>query len=155
MHEVAAELRRLQRDDGRVLPADVVDAARDPASPLHAHFTWDDDRAAGLRRLDEARALIRRVRIEVTVRDIPLIVPAYVRDPELDPRHAGYIETTRLRTEEDAARAAIVAEMQRVAHAVRRAKSLAIVLGVADAIEQIETIARGVTARISNDELNA
>lgn len=148
MSDLATELRALQNPDGRLLPADVVAAARSPDSPLHKHFTWDDSEAARLRRLDEARALIRRVNIEVVVHNIPLSVPAYVRDPDADARQAGYVETMRLRSEDDAARTAIVTEMQRVAQAVRRAKAVAAVLGVAEDVEAIERLAGSVAARI-------
>lgn len=145
--EVASVLRALERENGRLIPADVVDAARDPASPLHAHFEWDDSAAAEKYRLDQARTLIRSVKIEVTVRDVPLSVVGYVRDPGADTKDAGYRNVAALRSEEDAARAAIVDEMKRVANAARRAKTLAAVLGLSDEIERIDAIARTVSER--------
>jgi hypothetical protein len=48
---------------GELHPQDVVEEARDANSPLHAHFEWDDRRAAEAHRLDQARALIRSIRI--------------------------------------------------------------------------------------------
>ena len=45
---------------GRVTPEIVVEAARDPASPLHSAFTWDDAQAAHEHRLAQARVLLRR-----------------------------------------------------------------------------------------------
>lgn len=39
----------------------VVNEARDPASPLHKHFEWDNSKAAEGFRLQQARALIRTV----------------------------------------------------------------------------------------------
>lgn len=150
IEKVVDSLRELERDNGRLLPGDVVEAARAPESPLHSHFNWDDSDAAEKYRLMQARTLIRTVKLEITVRDVPLSVVGYVRDPEADAKTAGYRNVARLRTEEDAARAAIVDEMKRVANAVRRAKGLAAVLGVAADIEQIETIARGVSDRITS-----
>lgn len=41
----------------------VVDAARPPDAPLHPAFTWDDVRAAELYRENEARQIIRSVRV--------------------------------------------------------------------------------------------
>ena len=41
----------------------VVEDARDPKSVLHSHFEWDDRKAAELHRTDQARALIRSIRI--------------------------------------------------------------------------------------------
>lgn len=152
MEKVAERLKELERDNGRLAPADVVDAARDPASPLHSHFTWDDSEAAEKYRLMQARTLIRTVKLEITIRDVPLSVVGYVRDPEADAKTAGYRNVAQLRTEEDAARAAIVDEMKRVSNAVRRAKGLAIVLGVTEDIEQIDALARSVSDRVTGAE---
>ena len=60
---IAAALEALlERHGGRISPAIVLEAARDPASPLHDHFEWDDDRAAEQYRLAQAGQLIRRWR---------------------------------------------------------------------------------------------
>lgn len=57
---IRKELERIRINAGGFLrPADVVKAARDPNSPLHGRFTWDDTEAAHRYRLAEARALIR------------------------------------------------------------------------------------------------
>ncbi|MFO0271514.1 MAG: hypothetical protein ACK53W_13385 [Gemmatimonadota bacterium] len=146
--DVEQALRGLERPDGRIVPAEVVDAARDPTSPLHGHFEWDDTVAAERHRLDQARQLIRQSMLHVTVREVPLTVPRYIRDPDATAREAGYIATMRARSDEDIARAAIVAEMQRVAQAARRAKALAAVLGVAADIDAIDDLAAGVTTRV-------
>jgi hypothetical protein len=49
---------------GRLTPKAVVEAARDEASPLHLHFEWDDAAAAEAYRRDQAREIIRVVRVE-------------------------------------------------------------------------------------------
>ena len=46
---------------GHLKPADVEDAARNRAHPLHPHVTWDDSAAARNWRLQECRMLIRCV----------------------------------------------------------------------------------------------
>lgn len=61
----AAMLAISEAHDGLLAPAIVVDAARDPFSPLHDEFEWDDDAAAEGYRLAQAGALIRRVRLHV------------------------------------------------------------------------------------------
>jgi hypothetical protein len=59
-------LRELKDSAGGFLPPTaVVAAARDPNSPLHQYFTWDDGEAADKCRLAEAGMLIRRVRIHL------------------------------------------------------------------------------------------
>jgi hypothetical protein len=48
---------------GELHPGPVVDSARDERSPLHRYFEWDDAKAAAQHRLDQARMLIRSVRV--------------------------------------------------------------------------------------------
>lgn len=62
---VHQELLSLYERDGRLTPESVVEEATDPANPLHGSFTWDDSEAARKHRLNEARSLIRSVRIYI------------------------------------------------------------------------------------------
>lgn len=52
-----------QERGGRLEPEDVVNSARSPNHPLHRHFEWDDGKAAEQYRLDQARSIIRIVRV--------------------------------------------------------------------------------------------
>jgi len=57
---IIAELTRIAEKNGGVLrPEDVVEEARDPRSPLHDQFDWDNTEAARKWRLHQARNLIR------------------------------------------------------------------------------------------------
>lgn len=143
--EVADRLTELERENGQLDPVDVVEAARDPASPMHPFFEWDDTEAARQHRLGQARQLIRRVKIEVTVRDVPLQVVRYVRDPS-DASNS-YRNILRVRDGADIARDVIVDEMMRVEKAARRARAVAAALGTAADVEQIIAIANGVRER--------
>jgi hypothetical protein len=63
---VARELRRIYRAHGnRMHPPHVINAARDPDSPLHKFFLWDNTKAAEEFRLIQARQLIATVRITI------------------------------------------------------------------------------------------
>jgi hypothetical protein len=149
IEDIKAALRELESEDGRLLPADVVNAARDEDSVLHSHFQWNDTIAGEKYRLSQARQLIRLVRVDVIVHEIPLNVVSYLRDPDSEAHSAGYRSVVALRTEVDSARAAIIAEMSRVASAVRRARLVAAVLGVDGDIEAISALAAAVTERVS------
>jgi hypothetical protein len=59
-------------------PEAVVQAAQNPESPLHEHFTWDNDEAAAKYRLEEARTLIREVHLEYDKAWMRGPVPAFV-----------------------------------------------------------------------------
>lgn len=65
-----SRLEDVRRKSGGVLrPADVVEDARPEGSLLHPAFEWDDSVAAELHRQDQARSLIRSVRVVITERE--------------------------------------------------------------------------------------
>lgn len=57
------QLQEVYDKRGKLTPKLVLDTARDPEHPLHSHFEWRDDVAAEKYRLDQARELIRSVRV--------------------------------------------------------------------------------------------
>lgn len=74
-----AELDRIGRTNGgAVTPAAVVDAARDPDHPLHRAFVWDDSEAAERYRQDQARSLIRSIRVVVAAAEGPQTQTMYL-----------------------------------------------------------------------------
>lgn len=115
---------------GKITPAQVVNAARDPASPMHDYFEWDNDAAAEKYRIDQARTLIRSCRIECTMHHRKVQLPYYTRDPEADVLEQGYVEVGKLQTEEDLARDAVVNEFRRVEALLTRAQAMASFLGL-------------------------
>ena len=81
--------------DGRLIAEDVVDAARDPDSPLHDHFEWDDEKAGDAFRLIQAGMLIRRIKVHVMRDDGDgaakmMTVRSLVSLPEARANRAGY-----------------------------------------------------------------
>lgn len=152
LETVRHHLTSLEHANGVLLPGDVLNNARDPESPLHPFFTWDDSEAAEKCRLLEARQLIRRVRLEVVVRDVPLTVARYVRDPETEARNGAYRDILKVRNEADLARATVIAEMQRVSNAAKRARSIAAVLGLQADLDAITEIANGIVGRVNLTE---
>jgi len=63
---VEQEISKIMKRDGRLTPAAVVEYARDKDTALHAHFEWDDAKAAAGYRNAQARTIIRAIRIENT-----------------------------------------------------------------------------------------
>lgn len=72
-----AAIRSLERN-GRVDPADLIAAAKDPSHPCHDDFTWDIEKAAAERWRDQSRALIRKCKFEVLVEEVTTPVVNYV-----------------------------------------------------------------------------
>ena len=57
---------------GELTPKAVVEAAADPKHVLHRHFEWNDKAAAEKYRLDQAREIIRCIRVEDGDEDEPV-----------------------------------------------------------------------------------
>jgi hypothetical protein len=95
--EVIEEIRDLENKKGQITPVAVLDAARDESSSLHAFFQWDDSVAAEKYRIDQARTLIVRVQIMITVEHTTIKAPTYVRDPTQDSSLSGYVTTIRVK----------------------------------------------------------
>jgi hypothetical protein len=58
-------LQKIEHKYGCIQPEQVVHEAESPSSPLHERFDWDDNEAAVKWRLQQARVLIQRVRVEI------------------------------------------------------------------------------------------
>jgi hypothetical protein len=77
----------LAKHDGRISPQILLDEARDPASPFHDKFLWDDDEAAEQYRLMQASAMIRRwkgaiIRVNTQTRVVQVTPTRRVQSPE-------------------------------------------------------------------------
>lgn len=129
--DVVAAINKLEKA-GRLTPAEVVDAARNPKSPLHAYFEWDNDRAADAYRLGQARQLIRSVKITIDYETN--FAPAYVPDPDVK---NNYVSVFEVRNNADTAKAVCLAEFDRADSALARACSVSVAVGFADSIEEI------------------
>lgn len=125
---VLSVLKRLE-NQGRLKPEDVVNEAKKPSSPLHDYFEWDDEKAANEHRLEQARQLIRSVRVVISEQNVEVRVPAYVRDPSLPQNVTGYVRITALKKEPDLAIEAAIRELKTAESNLERAKSIAVALG--------------------------
>jgi len=140
-----------QHDD-RLTPELVVETARrHPGSPLHQCFNWDIQSAAYERWLDQARELIRRVRVEIQTEERTYTVSAYLRDPGVEPSEQGYVSIRALRREPEQARLAILHEFAMAESYLQRARDLAAVLQVVEATDRaLEAVAEAKDAASGN-----
>lgn len=128
---------------GRLTATQVVNAARDPASPLHEYFEWDNTAAADAWRIEQARRLIRSVRVVVTYESQTLATPRYVRDTARDDDEQGYVTMLQLEREPKNAAALLRYEFKRAASIVERSLNIAEALGVkSDAQKVLDGIKR-------------
>lgn len=121
----AAEINRLSKAfGGKITPAQLVDAARQPSSPLHPYFEWNNDTAAEKYREIQARTLLRSCHVRYEVHNRKVSIPAYVRDPEAGEADQGYTPTATVKTDADLAREVLLKEFDRAASMLRRARNL-------------------------------
>lgn len=84
--EVAAAVRRIYTEcGGHDLASNVLAAAAGGDSALHGYFEWDDSAAAAAYRLEQAQALVRRVKVTIIQQGAPepISVRAYIAAREL------------------------------------------------------------------------
>jgi phage terminase Nu1 subunit (DNA packaging protein) len=93
--EVMQAVKALEDKRGRLTAQMVLQEARAASSPLHGFFEWDDSEAAEKWRLEQARELVRRVKIVVEVEDIKIKSVAYVRNVDMAPTEPGYISVLK------------------------------------------------------------
>jgi len=120
-----AAIRAIEDERGRVTAENLLDVAQDVDHPLHDEFEWDNDKAGHQHRLHQARKLISSVRVIVVHETKRVSTVGYVHDPSIPPNEPGYISTTRLKTEFEAAQEAILVEITRVQAALERAREIA------------------------------
>ena len=128
--EKAAILREIaEKHGGNLDPKDVVEEAKASSHPLHDYFEWRDKIAGEQFRIDQARALIRSVRIEVKTNSAPMRAPQWVRSPDNKPDQRGYVEVTRVVALE--ARLRIIrGEIDRAIGVVERLREISAALAV-------------------------
>jgi len=135
--EKAAFITSLADANGYINPKLVIEAARDPTSPIHSEFEWDVQAAAEEYWLDQARTLIRYVKLNVEISSRTIVAPFYVVDPERPIDSKRYVELTIAGRNEEVARQILTAELERIAAAIRRAQQIATVLGLTDELDRL------------------
>ena len=77
--EVAAnEIERIRNKYGKLKPEYVVAESTDAGAVLHDVFEWDDDKAAQQFRTEQARLLIKNIRVEIIHNKVTCNVRAFV-----------------------------------------------------------------------------
>lgn len=139
---IKQRLAELEREHGKLTASQVLNDAMQKNSPLHDQFEWDDSTAAHKHRLEQARTLIRSIRVVSTTTQVTKPVPVYVRDPGARAADQGYKSTVRLKSHKQAARDALLEAIGQARAHVLRAQKVAAALDldtdVAEILEKIE-----------------
>jgi DNA-binding transcriptional MerR regulator len=105
--KIKAELKQIaEKNNGRLLPEDVVNFAKNKKTALHGQFVWNNDKAAEKYRLYQASHIIRSIKVEIVANretDKIVSVREYVSLPRDrgEPAAGGYREITEILSEDE------------------------------------------------------
>ena len=146
--------------NGVYTPDGIVEAARDPANPLHPQFEWDDTVAGHRYRLNQARALIRvcqpKVEYITVEQEQPTEVEVIVlHDPRVNPQTQAYVSSVDLIADCNASLEAVLLELRAVNSAVTRLARVASALGVDCPTDALEAEIMKLRARMEGSRSRA
>lgn len=141
---------RIEGERGAVLPEDIVNAARNPRSPIHGALEWEDAVAAEHHRLQQARTLLNGLQVvRVSIERSPEVTTKAMFRVRPDNGKAGYVSSDRIIADREL-RKQVVASARRELESYVRKYSGVIALGpfvpqlqeiideMLDAIEQLQ-----------------
>lgn len=153
--EAEKAVNELYTQEGELDPERVIEVAKDPDSPLHSCFEWNDTRAGHAYRVLQAKRLIRKVRYTYEEGTVKIAVPKYLQKPSAKEK-GKYTETTSLRSREDERREALSREFSRVSSALERARQVATALGwETEGIEALQSRTESVRFSLLEDDSQA
>jgi len=68
---------KIEKKYGELTASSLLEYSKDPKSPLHSLFQWDNEKASHQWRIYQARLLINNVQITVLSDDKPKVISAY------------------------------------------------------------------------------
>lgn len=132
-------LAEIEQVHGSVTPEIVVKESERADHEWHGRFEWNDSLAAHRYRLDQARALIRSVRIEIEYSSLIIKPPVWVHDPAADSNEQGYTRLLNLRRAKKQRAELMRQEVVRAVGNLRRAYQIALGIGEQEMAVQITT----------------
>jgi DNA-binding NarL/FixJ family response regulator len=128
-----------EKHGGRFTAEMLVEEARaNPTGPFYKYFEWDIAKAAWNYWVDQARALIRSIRVDIVIEDKEYRLAEFVHDPEVKRGHQGYVAVRKLRQEPANAESVILNEFSMAAAFLDRARGLSAYLGVEKPTERAQ-----------------
>lgn len=143
-----AELERIRAaNEGVLRPADVVAESEPAEAPLHPAFEWDDERAADLYRQDQARQVIRSLRVVRAGEEAADPQPVYLHvAPADDPRGQQYLPTAEVMADEELRSRALAEAVAQLRGWQKRYGGIRELAGVSAAIDQAAAAAKPAVA---------
>ena len=135
--------------EGRLTPSAVLEDARQESSPLHTLYTWDINEAAERYWIEQTRAIIREVYVEVRTTIVVFDAPRYVSDPALPGNQEGYVSVGELSKNPELSRLAVLKEISRAMSMLKRAQKVSASLGISTTLTDVLTQVEDLRAALS------
>lgn len=146
---VGAVVEAIQEESGGSCPPiALVDAARPKDSELHSLFEWDDSSAAESYRIDQARGVIRSLRVTVVSAGVPefepkpafvsVVLPAPTATPKDGPPARGYVPIAKVMSDDELRAQALADCIKQLRGMERRYAWLTELNGLWEALNEIE-----------------
>lgn len=130
-----AAIKALENSRGQITPRQVVQAAKNKRSPLHALFDWDSTKAAEKWWLHRARVIIGQVVVQYSTQDTIVGCTGYVVDTSVEGQ--GYRSVVSLKADPESARESLIYTLEMAAGHLRRALDLAGPLGMTREVDRL------------------
>ena len=135
--EILAILTKLDRQN-KLTASAILKEGKDPRSPLHGKFNWNDKTAAHAYRMDQARSLITEFKIEIVVQKRVIVVPIFQEAANKEsPQEEGYQATLDIRKNKSDSRAKVVRHLKTALSSLNNALVLCDILGLEEDVERI------------------
>jgi hypothetical protein len=132
---IAAAIAACAQENGDIIPADVVEAARDEDNILHNQFEWNNAKLVQQALEQRAAELIKQCKSMLIYEDRQIVFPRYLTNSET--LFKTFTPTTTIATNDGLKRITMDAELSRIKSAIHRAMSLAIVFGITSEFEDL------------------
>lgn len=147
--EIRERLEKIRaRNNGILTPDAVLKDAKTESSPLHSQFNWNDGEAAHQYRLEQARTLIRTVKVEVVTSSNRVAAPFYIRHPRVETGQQGYGTVAEMKSDKSVAADALSYEFGRAIASLERAVAVAEALGLGHRVSDLLERAREIQSVI-------
>ena len=137
---IAPRLEKLIHAHGERLKAeDVLADAKDPKSPLHQYFEWDDAQAGEAWRLSQARMILNSIRVR-TVGGGREFIPMYLNITEQDESGAktrSYVSAARVIEDRDLQDALLRSAQREMEAWISRFRAVEALCGVIKSAEKV------------------
>lgn len=123
--EIVIEITQIIEKQGEITATELVRHATRETSALHGQFEWDDTEAAHQYRLNQARNILRRVRLIIEETEQKLVHVPAINHPKSEGSYKPIEAVVRIESDFEAAMRAALANLKSAERAVAELRAAA------------------------------